>query len=348
METISFLLPAFLSFGIGIAITPFITHVLYKYHCWKKSPGKTALLGGEAVVFNALKKDGERKTPRMGGIVIWGSAIVSIALLELIAWLIPESPNFGLLSRSQTWIPLATLIVGAVVGFLNDMYDIVGIKDGLRLSRRLGIIAVLATIIAVWMYAKVGVTAISIPFFGALTLGFFIVPFFVVFMLAVYASGVIDGIDGLSGGVFATSFAAYAFIAYQLHQYDLAAFCAVLVGAIIAFLWFNVPPARFYMTETGTMALTLTLAVVAFMTDSLGGGVGLSMFLIIGLPLWVTVVSIVLQMFWRTILGRKLFLITPLHHHFEAIGWSSAKVVMRYWIISFVCALLGVLMASIA
>lgn len=348
MISLSFLIPAFVSFAIGILMTPFVTHFLYAYKCWKKRPGKETIYGTEAHVFNALKKDGEKRTPRMGGIVVWGSALIAIMLLEILEHLYGTEFQYGLLSRSQTWIPVATLVIGALVGLLNDVYDILGVTHGLRLSRRLLIIAMLSTAIASWMYFKVEVVALSIPFFGGLYLGALIIPFFIVFMLGVYASGVIDGIDGLSGGVFASCYTGYAFIAYSLHQYDLAAFCAVIVGSILAFLWFNIPPARFYMSETGTMALTLTLGVVAFMTDSLGGGVGFFAFLIIGFPLWATVVSVLLQLFWRGMFGKKLLNIAPLHHHFESIGWSSEKVTMRYWIVSIVCTLCGVIFALVA
>jgi phospho-N-acetylmuramoyl-pentapeptide-transferase len=154
-------------------------------------------------------------------------------------------------------------------------------------------------------------------------------------------------VDGLSGGVFASIFSAYAVIAAHNTQYDLAAFCAMIVGSLLAFLWFNIPPARFYMTETGTMALTLTLAVVALMTDMLDGGVGIAVFPIIALPLVVTVLSVVMQMLYRKVTGKKLLKIAPLHHHFEAIGWPSYKVTMRYWVVSVVCALLGTLLAVV-
>jgi phospho-N-acetylmuramoyl-pentapeptide-transferase len=159
---------------------------------------------------------------------------------------------------------------------------------------------------------------------------------------------VIDGIDGLSGGVFASVFSAYAGIAIVQSQYHLAAFCATLVGGILAFLWFNIPPARFWMTETGSMALTLSLATIVFMTDSLGDGHGISLLPIVGLPLLATVFSNVIQISYRYATGRKFFKIAPLHHHFEAMGWPSYKVTMRYWIISIMCALLGVALATVA
>ena len=121
---------------------------------------------------------------------------------------------------------------------------------------------------------------------------------------------------------------------------DIAAFCAAIVGGILAFLWFNIPPARFWMTETGTMALTLTITVIAFLTDALVP------LLIIGLPLIATSSSVILQYSSKKILnGKKIFRIAPIHHHFEAIGWPSYKVTMRYWIISVVLAIIGTVVA---
>jgi len=151
--------------------------------------------------------------------------------------------------------------------------------------------------------------------------------------------------DGLAGGVFGSAFMAYAGIAYFQNQINLAAFSATLAGAILAFLWFNIPPARFWMTETGTMGLTLTLAVIAFMTDTPGDGYGVAALPIIAFPLVVTVFSNVIQVASKRLRGKKVFRIAPLHHHFEAIGWPSYKVTMRYWIIGVVCAILGMTVA---
>lgn len=347
---INILIPAILTFIIGIFITPIVTHFLFKYKVWKKTGGKIAMNGTVAEVFNSLKGDTETHTPRMGGIVIWGSSLLTLSGLYLLAYILPDThfAQLDFLNRSQTAIPTASLIVGAALGFLNDFYDVTHRTDGLRLRTRLIIITVLAGVLGWWFYEKLGVTGVGIPFDGTLELGILIIPFFILLTIALYASGVIDGIDGLSGGVFASIFAAYAGIAIVQGQYDLAAFCATLVGAITAFLWFNIPPARFWMTETGSMALTLSLATVVFMTDTLGDGNGIALLPIVGLPLVATVFSNVLQISYRKFTGKKFFRIAPLHHHFEAIGWPSYKVTMRYWIISLICALLGVAIAAIA
>ncbi len=205
----------------------------------------------------------------------------------------------------------------------------------------------MAGFIGWWFYEKLGVTSISIPLSEPLYLGVFIIPFFIILTNFLYASGIIDGIDGLSGGVFATIFTAYGGISFMQAQYDLAAFCLMITGSILAFLWFNIPPARFWMTETGTMSLTLTLAVIVLMTDNIVSGYGIALLPIIGFLLVVTVFSNIIQISYRKVTGKKLFRIAPLHHHFEAIGWPSHKVTMRYWVISMICAVLGLVITAL-
>ena len=349
-NTIKIFAPAVCAFAIGIAITPLVTHYLFRFKVWKKVPGKMAFDGTEATEFNKLHKVGETQTPRMGGIVIWTSVLLTTLAFWVIAFFFPSSPLaiLDFVSRSQTWIPFSTLLLGAFVGFLNDLYDVRGHGKGMRLRTRLLFVAVLALTIGWWFYAKLGVVSVGLPYDGELLLGPLIVPFFMFLSLALYASGVIDGIDGLSGGIFVSIFSAYAVIAFSQQQFDLAAFCATVAGATLAFLWFNIPPARFWMTETGTMALTLTLAVVVFMSDNLGTGHGIAVLPIIAFPLLATVLSDLIQITAKKLWGKKVFRIAPLHHHFEALGWPGYKVTMRYWVISIVCAIIGMTIAITA
>ena len=271
----------------------------------------------------------------MGGIIIWASVAFTVFGTTLLAYLLPEYlAQLDFLSRNQTWIPLTTLLIGSFVGLVDDLLVIREGGEGLPLRYRLIIVLALSLVIGWWFWAKLDVSVINIPFAQPFFIGPFIIPFFILVSLGLYASGVIDGIDGLSGGVFASIFASYTIIAFAQDQINLAAFCAAIVGALLAFLWFNIPPARFYMTDTGTMGLTLALAVVAFMTDNLGGGVGVAVLPVIGALLVVTVLSDVLQVFWKRVLGRKLLRIAP-----------GYKVVMRYWVLSVVFAVGGVIIA---
>jgi phospho-N-acetylmuramoyl-pentapeptide-transferase len=256
-----------------------------------------------------------------------------------------QQVELSFLSRNQTWIPLAALLVGAFAGLIDDLLVIRPHGSGLPLSVRLFVVVALSAFIGWWFWDKLDVVMINIPFLAPMYLGPLIVPFFILLSLALYASGVIDGIDGLSGGVFASIFGSYTIIAFAQNQVDLAAFSATIVGGLLAFLWYNIPPARFYMSDTGTMALTLCLATIVFLTDSLGGGVGIAVLPIIGMLLVVTVASDIAQVLWKKLFGRKILRIAPLHHHFEALGWPGYKVVMRYWVLSIIFALAGVTIA---
>lgn len=169
-------------------------------------------------------------------------------------------------------------------------------------------------------------------------------PVFVLVALFIYAGGVIDGIDGLAGGVFATIFAAYASIAFSKPNGHRRA-CSRHIRRITCILWFNIPPARFYLSETGTMGLTLALVVIAFLTDTLGGGEGVSVLPLIAILLVATVASNIVQVVGKKIFGVKILKIAPLHHHFEALGWPPYKVVMRYWIVGVLAAIIGMSVA---
>lgn len=346
------IIPAVSAFVVGILLTPTITDFLYKKKMWKKVGGKkSAMMGFEAVEFNKLHKENEGKVPRMGGIIIWASTILVTAILWFLAKLIPETlSELDYVTRSQTWIPFGALILGALMGLVDDLLEIKGSEDnkagGLSLKKRLAFVGLIGAGVGWWFYVKLGITAIALPFGAVLPLGILFVPLVIIVTCATYAGGVIDGIDGLSGGVFASAFSAYGLIAYSLEQYSLAAFCAALVGSILAFLWFNIPPARFYMTETGSMALTVVLALTALLTDVIGGGIGILVLPVIALPLVLTVASNVLQMLSKKFRnGKKIFKIAPLHHHFEAIGWPNYKVTMRYWIFSVISSATGVILA---
>jgi phospho-N-acetylmuramoyl-pentapeptide-transferase len=345
IDVLKVLVPSILSFCVGICITPFFTHYFYKYKMWKKNP-RTASTNPEATSTEFNKHHNTEKeisTPRVGGIIIWVSVLISIGIVYLLSLVFPTDVfvKLNFLSRNQTLIPLGTLLLASIIGLIDDLLQIGGkgsyAQDGLT-YRKIKIVSVICIGIAIslWFYIKLQATSIHIPFGGELELGLWFIPFFVVVMLATFSTSVIDGMDGLAGGIMATIFIAYAVIAYVNTQIDLAAFCAVVGGSTLAFLWFNIPPARFYMGENGILGLTVTLAVVAFLTNSV-------LFLpIIALPLVATTVSVIIQINGYKYFNKyRVFKIAPLHHHFEALGWSREKIVMRYWIIGVVCSLVG-------
>lgn len=333
------------AFFLGIALTPILTHFLYKYKMWRKDARQFSPDGSPTPIFNRLHKEREVKAPRMGGILIWSTTLIT-ALTFFSLSEIEKFTKLNFLSRSQTWVPLGILIAGALVGLLDDFMTVWGKGTykggGLAFTRRLFLILLIALISGYWFYFKLGVDTIFIPGFGELLFGIWFLPVFIAIMFATFSGGVIDGLDGLSGGVFASIFASYSWIAFFQNQINIAAFCAVLTGSILAFLWFNIPPARFYMSETGTMALTTTLTIVAFLTNAVG------VLPIIAFPLVLASASTQIQLFSKKFFHRKIFLVAPIHHHFEALGWPSEKVTMRFWVLSAVFAMLGTVLQLVS
>ena len=328
---------------LAIFWTPILTHFLYKYKLWKKEARQKSIDGKSASVFYNLHKEKEVGTPRLGGLLIWITVIFVILFFAILAkvsdnfWL--EKLNF--LSRSQTYLPLGILISASLLGLCDDLLQVSGkgkyIGGGMKFSRRLLIMIIIAGIGAWWFYSKLGWTTIFIPTIGDINIGFFYVPLFIITTLGCWAGGVIDGIDGLAGGTLAIIFSAFSVIAFFQGQIDLAAFCAVLAGAILAFLWFNIPPARFYMGESGMMGLTATLAAIAFLTNSV------FVLPIIGGLLVIEAGSVILQLLSKKFRHKKIFISSPIHHHLEAIGWSQPKITMRFWILGMIMAIIGVI-----
>ncbi len=352
LDAVKIFLPTTLVFVIGIFITPTLTTIMYKRKLWKKNNRAQ-----ESDITNkhfAGVHDGaaEVATPRVGGVVIWLSVLICISLIWIISKAFPSdlSQKLDFFSKNQTLVPLGALLLGAWIGLADDLLQVrgsIGDMSSDVLGNRwvkIGMIVAIGIAVGSWFYFKLGVSGISIPFMHSLWhLGVFFIPFFILVLLGVFSTSVIDGLDGLAGGVLAITFAAYAVIASAQHQIDIAALCGVIAGGILAFLWFNVPPARFYMGETGMLGLTLVLTVIAFLTNTV------LLLPIIALPLTATTVSVILQVTSYKYFGkRRVFKIAPLHHHFRAIGWSKEKVVMRYWIVSIIAAIVGVVIALIS
>ncbi len=347
MNILKIFIPAILSFAIGIAITPLCTHFFYKYKLWRKS--RLNNVDEMSPVFKQLHDEkSETKTPRVGGIIIWGSVLITILLVYIFKVLF-DGPVFGkldFLSRNQTLLPLLALVFGGLFGLFEDFIDIFAdkfeiIKQGLPPKYLVIVVTFIGLAASSYFYFKLGLRDVYIPFFGYWHIGVWFIPFFILVTLGTFSSRVIDGIDGLAGGVMAVAFGAFGTVAFLQNQIDIATFCFVIAGGILAFLWFNIPPARFYMGETGMLALTLTLAFIAFLVD------GVFLLPIIGALLVATSVSSTVQIISKRYFGKKIFKIAPLHLHFQALGWSREKITMRYWILTVMFAVLGILVAII-
>ncbi len=343
-NAIKIFIPAIISFVCGILMTPILTHYFYKYKFWRKT-SRNEVAPDEH--FRKINGKEELSTPRTGGMIVWMSVIFTIFILIILSFFIDKETSDGLnfLSRSETILPFFALIFASLLGLFDDFIQIYGFKnltgDPIVLRYiKISTILLIAFIFAWWFYFKLGMTSVYIPFIGYYFIGILFIPFFIMIMLAMFSSSVIDGLDGLSGGVLASIFVAYTVIAFFNGQMDLAAFCAVVTSGILAFLWFNIPPARFYMGESGMIGLTVTISVIAFLTNTV------LLLPVIAFPLFVTSVSTVIQMVSKKLLnGKKVFLVAPLHHHFEALGWPKYKITMRYWIISIITSIIGVVLA---
>lgn len=348
LDLVKVFIPTVVAFFLGIFFTPIATHFFYKYKMWKKYSRNT---GTTATDFSKIHNEtSELNTPRVGGIIIWFSVLMTTLVFYLFSNFFPSitSEKMNFLSRNQTLIPLFTLIIGSIIGLWDDLIQIYGTGKVARDDKswrkwKVFLVTFISLLIGLWFFYKLGMTSLHIPFGGEIYLGILIIPFFIIVALATFSGGVIDGIDGLSGGIFASIFAAYSTIAYMQNQIDIATFSGVITGAVLAFLWFNIPPARFYMGETGIMGLTIVIATLAFLTDSV------FILPIVAMPLLITSMSVILQILSKKLRGgKRLFRLAPIHHHFEAIGWSSHKVTMRFWILSVIFSIIGVILAVIS
>jgi phospho-N-acetylmuramoyl-pentapeptide-transferase len=329
------------SFVIAAIAAPFLIRLLYKKEAWKKQP-RTQTVGGDTTpIFTKLHAEKEVNTPRMGGLLIWGTVLVMTLAMFLTSYFFPNSflAHLNFVSRSQTWLPLFTLFAASLLGLADDLSVISNkgkyVGGGIRFTVRLGLVLLIALLGAWWFYAKLEWSSIFIPFHGDVYIGASYIILFILVTIGTFSSSVVDGLDGLAAGVMIPIFSAFSVIAYFEGLYDLTAFIAVILGALATYLWFNVHPAKFYMGETGIMGLTVTLAVIAFLTNSV-------LFLpIIGLILVIESGSVILQLLSKRIFHRKIFLSTPIHHHLQALGWPESQVTMRFWIISAVASALG-------
>lgn len=339
LELIRLLLVTTVAFLLAFALAPGLIHWLTV-----KKMGKSIRIAAETPVFAQMhaKKAG---TPTMGGILIWGTVLILALAFAALGRLFPGSTfdDLSFLSRPQTLLPLGALVASALVGLVDDYLNIRRIGahgGGLRARHRLLVYTLIAAVGAWWFYTKLDWDLLHIPFVGAFNIGWWYIPFFLFVIVATaFSVNETDGLDGLAGGTLFTAFAAYAVIAFAQGRYDLAAFCGAIIGALLAFLWFNIHPARFFMGDTGAMSLGVTLGIIALLTNAA------FLLPVIGLVFVLETLSVLLQVSWRKLFKKKLFKSAPFHHHLEASGWPEPQIVMRLWVVAFVTAALGVALA---
>lgn len=327
-----------LSFLITILVFPAFIKMVKEYKLTQKIR-EDGLSGGAAKLFAALHLH-KAGTPTMGGVVIIGSVLITILFSRALSFFgIIDS---SLLNRGETYLPVFTLAFVGILGMIDDYLNIKESSKQKGLSARVKMWTLLffAALGAYWFTFKLGYSSIHIPLFGDFPIGLWYFPLFMFILVGTSnAVNLTDGLDGLAGGLLAIAFGVFGVIAYFSDMPLLAGFCIVVLAALIGFLWFNVPPAKIYMGDTGSLALGATLGVIAMMTDSM------IILAIVGFIFMLETVSVILQLFWKKYFKKKLFKIAPIHHHFEACNWSETQVVMRFWILGAVCGAFGLLVA---
>lgn len=331
---------AALSFIVSMALTPLLTDFLYRH---RERFGKQIRDESEAPFYYHFHKAKEG-VPTMGGVLIWGTTLI----ITLLFWFLSKtvsSPFFqtlNFLDRGETYLPLGALVLAAFFGLLDDILGVLRIgahNGGMRFRWRLLFYMGIALLGAWWFFYKLEWDLLYVPFFGYVTVGMWYIPIFTGILLAtIISANETDGLDGLLGGVSLFALGALSVVSFAQGRFQLAAFLAVVMGALLAFLWFNIYPARFFMGDTGATALGVTIGVVAMLTNT-------ALFLPFFAFIFVLEsASVMAQLASRKLIGKKIFLSAPIHHHFEALGWPEPKVVMRFWIISAVMAGIGLVL----
>lgn len=324
------LILALSAFFLATFLTPIYTYFAYKYHFWKQQKKETTTGEKLEVVARLHAKKIARHFPTMAG-------VIGVVTVFVVTWICN-------LNREQTWLPLAGFLGGSVVGLIDDLINVFGSGKGaagLRAPVKFVMITAIGLVLGWWFAVKLGWTSIEVPFIGAIEVG--AVGMILIFAFAVVATSnavnISDGLDGLAGGLAMLAYGAYAVIALFQGQWMLTGFCMTVAGWLLSYIWFNVPPARFMMGDVGSFALGAGLGVVAMMTNAF------FLLPIIGIMFVVEAGSSLIQIVWKKVFHKKLFVSAPIHHHLEANGWGEAKIVMRFWVIAGVFAILGVFLA---
>lgn len=314
-----------LGFLGAMLLTPIFTHFAFKHNLWKKK--RTTDVSGKALKVMKKISTRKRKVPTMAGLIIVTSVTAVTFLLNL--------------DRGQTWLPLAALIGGGFIGLIDDFINVRGDGkgvSGINAPIKFLLLALVSLLAAWFFYYKLGYTSVYVPFYGELSLGIFIIP---TFMLAVISTGnavnISDGLDGLAGGLLLSSFFAFGIIALLQGNIGIAGFCATICGSLVVYMWFNIPPARFFMGDIGSFSMGTTLGVIAMLTNTL------LLLPVIGFVFVIEAGSSLLQILSKKFRGgKKLFTVAPLHYNLVTKGWPKTKVTMRLWLIGLFFANIGI------
>ena len=334
-EAVRILIMFGVSFLTALLITPLTVHFLRRFEIRKKNIRSKS----EAPVFHELHKE-KSGTVTMAGVIVWLTVLLLAGIFFVFQGVLNGFAGyFNFVNRAETYLPLAAMLLSALLGMFDDLMGVRGRGGkggGLTILQRLGLYTLIAVLGALWFYFRLQWDGLSIPFLGSFSLGpWYMLVFIFVLVATAFSTNETDGLDGLAAGVLFFAFGAFVVVSFVLERYDLAVMNAVILGALLAFLWFNIYPAKFFMGDTGSMSLGITLGVMAMLTNT-------ALFLpFFAFVLVLESLSVIVQVLHKKFLKRKLFHSAPIHHHFQALGWPESQVTMRFWIISAVMVIFG-------
>lgn len=369
IETLSSILSfALLACAVAFAWSPLLTHFLYKYNI---TVGRR---GGFDPTLTLESRRDKINTPTMGGILIIGTiglvtvlfnwersfTWVPIGVMLLAAFLgaLDDILNiFGTRRRSRTLPQTLTLIkvhrsIWMRVWFAaslpwtlfkrTSMWLGSHPGKGVYVHEKLVLQFIAGAITAWWIYFKLAEDwrFIHLPFDGQIDIGWVLIPLIIlIVMFTANAVNIADGMDGLAGGMLIPTFSALLFLSWIGGFPEMAVLNATAMGALITYTYFNIKPARFQMGDVGSLGLGALLAINALVINQMVA------LLFLGFMFYVEACSVLLQVGSRYALGRKLFKMAPIHHHFELIGWSEEKIVMRFWVMHLFFVVVGIWVA---
>jgi len=323
-----------ISLGIFSFLTSFLLVPIYLKLALKFKLGDKPHREDAPIATQTLKE--KAGTPTMAGVIIWLPPIILallILILKNIFGSVFEFLNF--VSRRETYLPLAGLFLGGFFGLIDDLlrqYNLTGFRrrDTFLVYLTIGLL------FAWWFIAKLNFNFLDLPnqriYLGTILFLFY----FVFIFLAVVLSGdITDGVDGLFGGLSFSIILTLTIFAFLNQDYNLASFGATLLGSLLAYLWFNFYPAKFFDGNTGSFSVGIAIVLMSFFTQS-------TLLLPLLAPIFVLeALSVITQVFAKKTLKRKIFLSTPIHHHLKAIGWHEANITFRFWIVNIIGCLIS-------
>lgn len=333
---------ALATFLIGFLFTPYFIELLKKFKLWKQ-------IREEAMVWKATEFAKLHKV-KTGTPTMWGAMILILVCIMVFGSIVLQQLGFttnSLLNQKETYLPLFTLFTVGVLGWIDDFLNIRGIGRTKGLSARFKMfwLLIFSWAWAWWFYDKLewGERILNIPFLGGFELGLYFIPLFM-FIIIAWANSVniTDGLDGLAGGLLLFAYSVYAYITYDQWLYLLSTLCMTIIGALIAFLWFNIKPALFYMGDIGSLSLWAMLGIMAMLTNTI------FVLIIVGAVFILETLSVIIQITSKKLRKwKKVFRIAPFHHHLEAIWWSEETVVFRLWLVGIILSAISLIVYKI-